>query len=633
MTSELQYQYEEIRQPCTIRLLYLHQGNDSEAIRFSLSTVSLDDHPAYEAISYCWGDPSIVQKVICEDAWLSPTVSLCSALVAFRLPDRTRVLWADALCIDQRNNDEKSGQLLLMPRIYSQAERVLIWLGPEDGDLDGVDNTIRHALDFLPDSTYDIAELGPQSQAVHYDMMKRHREGLPSLLSNDWQPLVHLLRRPWFCRKWVVQETSLAREAVIFAGRFEIPWNDLGYLLLMLESISVIQTALLLQENHEDAKGEGPAKVNALRGVSDMIRPMHNTSIISAIKLYREHAVLFDCVVATSTFSCTDDRDHVYALLSLPKRPLPLVPDYSADAGEIFRRFAELEMVETNSLKLLGLAPDKLSFSRASSKRLNIPTWVPDLRRLGEVDTLVSYNVKEQIFHAGGSSKPIFSISECRTILECRGRYFDTVKAVAKTYLEPLLADQPESRSLPIGQIPVHESLGEAAKHTGRWAVNCHELAGKPLDAVPFDLERSRAFSRTMVCGMVGMRDPLSTETVDAFPHLMRRLAASAGGVSGTAPTHQPDLHRFIVSLESSLQGTAIVRRFCVTETGRFGQLPFDAEVGDHLWVLTGAEVPFVVRPQDGGRYRLIGECYVDGVMNGEVLEAGEYTTQQIRIE
>jgi hypothetical protein len=631
------YRYEAIKEPSTIRLLYLHPGTTSEDIQFSLSTVSLDDNPVYEAISYCWGDASIVKTAICENASLSTTVSLHSALVAFRLPDRPRVLWADAICIDQINTDEKSGQLLLMRRIYSQAERVLIWLGPDDHDLNDLDSVVSQAVDYLPRSACDVADLGRQAQILHDDMVERQENGQPSLLTHDWQPLLNLLQRPWFRRKWVVQETALACEAIIFAGRFRLPWNDLGQLLLLVGTSGIIERAILWGEAQKEAKGETSLTGASLhRRIIEMIGPIHNSSMISGIQLWRETAGMFDCMVATVNFLCTDDRDHVYALLSLPKKQLGLVPDYSLDAGRTFRRFAEMEITETNSLKLLGLAPDKLAFSRPGvTKRLNIPSWVPDLRRLGEVDTLVSYNIKVQVFHAGGLSWPTVKFLEDGAILECDGRGFDTVKTVLPTYLERVLAELPESQNFPLRQMPICESPAQAAKFLGDWALDCHELAGRPLEAVPADLERTRAFSRTMVCGMASMRDALTLEAIDAFPHLMRTLAAAAGrsNFGAAGPEHHPDLLPSTVTLESPLQAFGAVRRFCVTDAGRLAQIPFDAKIGDHLWVLVGAEVPFVVRPTGRGRYSLIGECYVDGVMNGEIFQSSGLTTQKIQIE
>jgi len=58
---------------------------------------------------------------------------------------------------------------------------------------------------------------------------------------------------------------------------------------------------------------------------------------------------------------------------------------------------------------------------------------------------------------------------------------------------------------------------------------------------------------------------------------------------------------------------------------GAVGMGPKSVQEGDEVWVIMGAKVPFVLRPVDGGkapkRYRLIGEAFVLGYMDGEVLE------------
>ncbi|KAH8197230.1 hypothetical protein TruAng_008588 [Truncatella angustata] len=631
MAKKHQYVYEKLEQSSTIRLLHLHPGEPSDSVQVSVTTVSLDENPVYEAISYCWGNPREVHEIVCGGASLSPTVSLFSALVAFRLPDRTRVLWADAICIDQTNNDEKGHQVSLMPRIYSLATRVLIWLGPDEDGLEGVEKTVSEALEFLPPDTHDAAELSRQTEALVNDMLERQQKGQPGLLSHNWKPLASLLERPWFRRKWVVQETSLAREAIMYAGRIELPWNSVGLLSFKLESLGAIQLAVQTQQNREKVGDRGSNASDTQSRMPALIQKLiHNATVMLLIKHYSGMGTLFDCIVATVGFLCTDDRDHVYALLSLPGRPSGVVPDYKLSKDDVFQQFAAKEIAETQSLKLLGLAPDKLLFSRPRTPRLGIPSWVPDLRLLGEMDTLMSYNIREQLFHAGGLSKPIISFSGGGKVLQCQGREFDVVKVALPTYMEMCLSERPELWDSPIGGAPI-DSSEASVQRIGRWAVDRYELAGRPFEAVPADAERSKAFTRTMLCGMTGMRDQPSADTIDAFPPLMEYYTDRAEGKTADYVKYPADKLKYVVSLENAVLGMAGGRKFCVTRDGRFGQLPYDAQIGDRLCVLVGAEVPFVVRPDGHGMYELIGECYVDGVMDGEALKASECTIEEIR--
>ncbi|KAL2176407.1 heterokaryon incompatibility, partial [Thermothelomyces heterothallicus CBS 202.75] len=65
----------------------------------------------------------------CEGKPLRVTVSLYTGLKRLRRQDIIRVLWADAVCINQKDTLEKNAQLPLMGRIYSQPSRVPVWLG------------------------------------------------------------------------------------------------------------------------------------------------------------------------------------------------------------------------------------------------------------------------------------------------------------------------------------------------------------------------------------------------------------------------------------------------------------------------------------------------------------------------
>jgi hypothetical protein len=57
------------------------------------------------------------------------TESLHSALWRIREQKLASVLWADAVCINQSNDDEKTNQVRMMQDIYSQADTVIVWLG------------------------------------------------------------------------------------------------------------------------------------------------------------------------------------------------------------------------------------------------------------------------------------------------------------------------------------------------------------------------------------------------------------------------------------------------------------------------------------------------------------------------
>jgi hypothetical protein len=81
----------------------------------------------YEALSYTWGEPIFSHKLFVEGELIKITPSLAGALRRFRLQEKARSIWADAVCINQQNDEEKSVQIPMMSSIYCNAHRVLVW--------------------------------------------------------------------------------------------------------------------------------------------------------------------------------------------------------------------------------------------------------------------------------------------------------------------------------------------------------------------------------------------------------------------------------------------------------------------------------------------------------------------------
>lgn len=74
----------------------------------TLHTVSLNDKPHYEALSYVWGDPSLTDRFNVDGRGIMITKNLYTALWYCREDIFSRAIWADALCINQVDTDERS---------------------------------------------------------------------------------------------------------------------------------------------------------------------------------------------------------------------------------------------------------------------------------------------------------------------------------------------------------------------------------------------------------------------------------------------------------------------------------------------------------------------------------------------
>ncbi|KAI0460291.1 heterokaryon incompatibility protein-domain-containing protein [Xylaria acuta] len=615
MSPSTIYKYTAIAAPRTIRLMHLHPGSETDPIHVSLVTTALDSVPDFESISYCWGSEQDKRQVTCDGARLSITTSLFTGLAYFRYADRPRTLWADAICINQADALEKSSQVLLMPHIYSQATRTLAWLGiandPVFGAVSpGVADSVRQAFQLLPEfDPEDAVDIAAKSQTIHSSSQRLREEGKPNLLDHDWSLLTALLARPWFRRKWVIQEIALAKQVVLYAGGgVEVPWPELARLAFSMELLGIMRLESI--EFGETV-------------LESTIIPMHCVSCVFTVQLFRQSSTLLDGVFVSMDFDCTDPRDNVYSLLSLGVIEPTVLPDYTASASEVFRRFAIAMLVQGQNLKLLSLAADYSDFVHPEAKRLEgLPSWVPDLR-FKRADKMVSYTVRPQAFSAGGRDKPILSVSDDQNILRCQGQVIDAVKTFSTSLVEMLLADMPElgfSRDTLVDPLPERRK-----KRLAKWLESCYRLAfgradGSETVANP-DKELMAAFSRTMVVDMDIMRNRLPSELIAAFPQYMQWVIERVATKHDDDGYHPASLLNYSTTIDGSIMALSSRLKFCVTEHGRFGHVPLNTQPGDRICVLLGGEVPFIVRPMGRGTYTLVGECYIDGIMDGETFQ------------
>jgi hypothetical protein len=97
-----------------IRLLFLlHNDCGAEDIKYTLLRTTIDRAPPYEALSYAWGE-DLCQITPQNGTVTMLTTNLYQALRYLQRPYAARVLWIDALCINQEDGAERSKQAQLM---------------------------------------------------------------------------------------------------------------------------------------------------------------------------------------------------------------------------------------------------------------------------------------------------------------------------------------------------------------------------------------------------------------------------------------------------------------------------------------------------------------------------------------
>lgn len=214
-----QYQYSPLRKDRDeFRLLSLLPGPITDEIEIEIFHAPRDSK--YEALSYVWGPPertdvALVRKAAkplskpvgylpsskqTQNSKPSDTIgithNLAVALRDLRDPANLRVLWIDAICINQDDPIERSEEVLEMGSVFNRAEQVIVWLGPDSEDswlaIETLSN-LRDGLVYKDD--INVVEITTGSWV---DRLKE--PGSLKFNRPRWFAIRDLLRREWFSR-------------------------------------------------------------------------------------------------------------------------------------------------------------------------------------------------------------------------------------------------------------------------------------------------------------------------------------------------------------------------------------------------------------------------------------------------
>lgn len=189
-----------------IRLVCLTSTPDADhPLHVTLEVYDHDNRPEYEAVSYMWGGED-GNSVPCHPIYIGPywdvllQTANCYSMLEFVRPWRgIRMLWIDALCINQSDLEEREKQVGKMLQIYEECTRVVVYLGP-----DVALKTSR----FPSYKPLDQIDLTFEQRIVDS----------PADSATTTLSMKELLERAYFSRVWMIQELSVSARAVIRIG-------------------------------------------------------------------------------------------------------------------------------------------------------------------------------------------------------------------------------------------------------------------------------------------------------------------------------------------------------------------------------------------------------------------------------
>jgi hypothetical protein len=596
--------YESLPPGEFIRVLNLQPGEADEYIECSLEVVDIEtSKESYEAISYVWGDPNDTVDVQCNGLRVPITVSLADALRNFRSTSEPRLLWADALCINQKDDQEKGHQVKRMGEVYTNAERVLVWLGRDD------ENVAEDAFALIREANVYFANSFLQAdQKIH--QMAPFPKPYPICMDEErWSSVAELCLLPWFKRVWTVQEIAVAKEGCLFWGSISIGIADVLEICMWTRTKS--DFGGILETLSEYTMGN--------LGNNMYLYQHYNTQRPEPWQRSRAGMTYLAAFYKDKTFSqvlddarsleASNPRDHIYAFLGCPAAKdshgrTMVEADYTCSMYDLNIQLAYtlIENPVEGPFVLLKVYHNDRQSLLGGMHPSWVPIWhIPETCRAPIGDPNYWYK-------AGGARELLATTASYRNHLTVGGYAFDTVIWKSKKFplRGKLNTTDGAKNELNAGFIDTlwddvmqgSSQFGIAVRKVDYWRTL---MRGYPLER-----------------GSHTISDELQQRTVDA--HRKSITVARPSGLEAGVVTVDEQRHAsyFNGRLEAIRNASILI-----TENGRIGLAPLGdlVEVGDVCCIVFGASVPFLLTQAKEGRHKLISECYINGVMDGEIMQ------------
>ncbi|KEY70831.1 hypothetical protein S7711_08531 [Stachybotrys chartarum IBT 7711] len=670
--AESLYEPLNVDNPSIRLFVLLPDSNQDSPLQGRLQTVSLVSPPAYEALSYAWGHPENTQPVSINGQTVLVTPNLATALRHLRLDNEPRVLWIDALSINQASLTERAHQVTLMAQIYSQCVRDILWLGPvadsenrgrsfqEETLVKGLEmikniadrnlltlrfideyhrihddwdevylssEEYRQALSRAEESGVQAAELeinpfdtvdqnadtdgnGESSSAQDHSSRKM----LLGPRARGALKAVLTSASVWK-RIWIMQELSRAPRILLVAKRTSLDWDRISGFL----GDTPYADAFHATFSHGYA---GPM----------MRRIFHNVQIVDhQRRILRDETAgpskLLDVLARFRTCRATDPRDKIFGLLGLATDDVDIKVDYRSSTAQVYANVTAALINHMGNLDIICQGPWHIrkdgSYINGDEQLEELPSWAIDFRTSGSVPLFA----QRSIFNAGRATCQV----PCRVLdskaLLTRGVVLGSVGPIRQVdYHAEGSTKLPGDRRDNASRAPVDW----LKRYLG------FDVLINP-DSEPSYITGERAFTafwRTLLadCGAYPMSRITLERVVEedallrnSWLEYIRRYSQEQSETDAEdtqyaqcAPFHEPRLANMFMHLISRWS-------FSITDNGLYTLITKPTREGDVLACIDGGKVPVVLRPanpESERQYQIITVAYVHGFMDMEATES-----------
>lgn len=661
------YGYHPLSGADTIRILELH-SNSTDSIECSLKAIKVSEG-GYQALSYVWGSEEKPARALVRDAggqtlgYIPLTANVYQTLQDLRgAPDLTsKTFWIDQICIDQ-TGEEKNTQVALMGEIYKSAENVIFYAGrsnDEQSELKGIE--LLHRLDehFSPNypGIYESSNLytayqkgfSLPVQTMPSDVLENMSEH-----TSEFEWLAEVGYGEWRQRLWMVQEQLLNKNLVLLRGTRILSWDSLAVMsfLFFLKFIPRSYVFEFWEKPHGSSAVRPSVKWRSPWDVAASVFSVWHPRY-GAARGDEPHTLLQNIYIYEH-LECRDVRDRIYAVLAISSdvERLGITPDYQDDPRSIFHKLSTKLLSSYDNLEPLYVAScwDNLT-------DLSIPSWAlhqPYSSRLRPhfvPDSPLNLAHPMYQFDKIPSMRPRFN-KDCTTLI-LKGRLIDKVtRATPRLFLEKSahlgVCDESTAHDFSNLLNACTDILNDIGS-----SIRSASMLGRVLIQWPPVATGSRTEVEEMAyhfwCYFRHISNSIKTfyetnethdspETAKARSTYLRIWATLVGRIgdelvdakvldpSRPNPndiSDDPEVRENIIQWPSRMYIHG--RSLGSTQRGRVCNVMNEVKVNDVIAALQGwGRGFFVLRPVPNPeelRYRVVGEAWVSGLMEGQAYE------------
>lgn len=575
--------------------------------------------------------------------------------------------WIDAICINQDDTEEKNQQVSMMGDIYTKSVTTWVWLGEHD-------QFSREAFSVL--QTLCNGAATESLEKLEGDEVLA-RLGLPDRNSWKWFAVFAFFQRQWFRRSWIVQEATLSSHIFFLCGsalmpggfivsaqldiqRFDflgktirsVGMHEMGltrFTLRMVDRHSQRRAVLKKSSKEPSDLRYHPCREGIVGDFTSVITKIMRIKVLDPEILANDKnslavvndalpvdkvSELLDLWKLSRNTLCGNLRDKVYALASLANRDIyrtantvedrrVLEPDYKKSVCEVYCEAAWFTILTHASLDVLSMA-GHISLNSEH----DLPSWVPDLsqsprffsfnehlKKRPGIGWLASGGLRWEIpspamRYGSHLHVQVSFVGKIRDIEHEESEHHSEYpfKLNFKQLLEfskllpPTYLSHPDgqSRFEVIWRTIIADVIDNISPASPEYAVEFEKLYMRDFRQVFDDLAVGNADNTDFVGTMADMRDMGRLHDIEDS---IRQLNIMTDETT-----------KFGQRVFDTMDG----RRLFMADTGHVGCGDARLSVGDFIVVIAGSSIPFLLRYGSGGRYILIGEAYVHGIMFGE---------------